>query len=64
MVYIPIRYYVQFHLGHYLSPLGGPFSEVLLYYNKSDATELLIMRDPHYDRIYFASVKTLVLLRS
>ena len=34
------------------------------YYNQSGATELLIMRDPHYDRMCFKSVKTLGALHS
>ena len=36
----------------------------LWYYNQSGVTELLILRDPQYDRMCFKSVKTLRVLHS
>ena len=42
-----------------------PFIMVGLWcYNQSGVTESLIMRDPHYDRMCFKSVKTLGALHS
>ena len=52
----------QEQANYYGWPIYDAFIDYLVNlccYNQSGVTELLIMRDPHYGRVCFKSVKTL-----